>query len=190
MIARRIAAAGALALAATASVPALASAAPVQPTRALLTAAEFPSGSSQYTVMHRPAPTAPAGAAGTSCDAARERLGAASAGGRSTEAVAYRDRTYASVELTDRPLLDPIRAVITACTDSEPGAPTTLAVPRDVSRYGAITASTEGGTTLETVAEVRGITIQVLVDASPDGADHATFWELLRAQIAKVERQP
>ena len=59
-----------------------------------------------------------------------------------------------------------------------------------MSRYGAITAATEGGTTLEAVAEVRGITIQVLVDASPDGADHATFWELLRAQIAKVERQP
>ncbi|KXP09728.1 hypothetical protein AXK57_12840 [Tsukamurella pulmonis] len=176
-----------LTLAATAGT---ATAAPVVPATAILTAAEFPSGSSQYTVMHRPAPTAPAGAAGTSCDAARERLGAASAGGRSTEAVAYRGRTYASVELTDRPLLDPIRAVITACTDSEPGAPTTLAVPRDVSRYGAITAATEGGTTLEAVAEVRGITIQVLVDASPDGADHATFWELLRAQIAKVERQP
>ncbi|TWS19335.1 hypothetical protein FK268_23755, partial [Tsukamurella sputi] len=89
MIIRRSAAACALTLAMTAAVPAAGSAAPVDPSRAILTAAEFPIGTgSSYRVTHtvNRAPTRASGLTDDGCESAGARMMAAAAGSRSTEA--------------------------------------------------------------------------------------------------------
>ena len=193
MIARRFAAAGALALLMASAVPALSAAAPVDPARAILSAAEFPIGNdASYRVTHtvNRAPARASGLTTDGCELAGVRMMSAAAGSRSIEAMAFQGKTYASVEVTDRALVSPIRAVMDACrTTPNADVPVPIGTPAEFTRYRLIAGAASHGKELNGWAEVRGVTVQVVVDASPNPPDYDTFWRLFRAQIAKIERQ-
>lgn len=189
----RTAAIGTVVLAAACLFPATAQAAPIAPSRAILTPSEFPSGSSGYRLIRTTAPSIPkaSGLTDNPCELAAMRLRLAAADARSAEAVAHRGKTYTSVELTDRDLVQKTREVIEAC---RPNGGDTLAVvstPAEFTRYRVYVGTTgSGGKEIQGWAAVRGVTVQVIIDSAPGGPDFETFWQLLRTQIAKVERQP
>ncbi|KXP09727.1 hypothetical protein AXK57_12835 [Tsukamurella pulmonis] len=191
MIARRIAAAGALALAATASVPALASAAPVQPTRALLTADEFPAGTTDYTLENRsPSAGLPSSSESPKCSAQREDLDQRLRGITSANAVALRRANEILVYVLDRPVTTQIADLATHCAIPGMGVATPRAVPGDLARVRARVVTTSPDT-IQGWADVRGATVSVnLFGIDGAAADREAFWQLFRAQIAKVERQP
>lgn len=193
MIARRFAVAGLLAVGIVLVAPAMSTAAPVDPTRAILSAAEFPIDTGTYRVTHtvNRAPTTSSGLTADACESAGVKMMNAATGSRSTEAMAFQGKTYASVELTDRALVTPIRATIDACrTTPNADVPVLIGTPAEFTRYRLIAGTASHGKELNGWAEVRGVTVQVVVDASPNPPDYDTFWRLLRAQIAKIERQP
>ncbi|MBS4104572.1 hypothetical protein [Tsukamurella paurometabola] len=68
------------------------------------------------------------------------------------------------------------------------GTPTPESVPRDLARVRTrvVTTSTD---TIQGWADVRGATVSVnLFGIDGAAADREAFWQLLRAQVAKVER--
>lgn len=174
--------------------PGMAHAAPVEPARAILTAAEFPIDSGRsYRVTHtvNHAPARASGLTTDGCELAGVRMMSAAAGSRSSEAMAFQGRTYASVQLTDRALVAPILATIDACrTTPNADVPVLIGTPAEFTRYRLIAGTASHGKELNGWAEVRGVTVQVVVDASPNPADYATFWRLLRTQLTKIEKQP
>lgn len=101
---RRFAAACALALTTAVTIPALASAAPVQPARALLTAAEFPSGTTNYTAERSTPSAGIGGPESAECTDRREALEAEFKAAGSATAAALRGRSVIRVAIIDRPL--------------------------------------------------------------------------------------
>lgn len=172
---RRPAAAVAIAVVLATAVPALSSAAPVDPARAILTAAEFPIDSGRsYRVTHtvNHAPARASGLTTDGCELAGIRMMSAASGSRSTEAMAFQGKTYASVQLTDRTLVAPILATIDACrTTPDADVPVLIGTPAEFTRYRLIAGTASDGKELNGWAEVRGVTVQVVVDASPNPAD-------------------
>lgn len=187
MIARRCAAATALAVAAL-SVPALAQAAPVVPSQAVLAANEFPAGSFDYKVFRDTFPAAGSAEAGTSpCGIATRELERMLAGVSVVEAEAWRGSTL-FYSVVGRPVKDLQSKQTGACLPSTQAV--RQQIPVDLARVN-LTVTRSGSQRIEGSADVRGVTVGV-VGSAPDGKtlDTDTFWQVLRAQIAKVERQP
>ncbi|WP_020693898.1 hypothetical protein [Tsukamurella sp. 1534] len=167
--------------------PAAAHAAPVDPARAVLSASEFPAGSTGYRVINRveSSPASSSGLADDACATATQQLIAASNGTRASEAIAHRGRTYASVEVSNRATTGLVRNLVAECGDALGDVPAPLAVPADLAPYRTFVGTMPGGKEIQGWADVRGTTVSVVVDA-PSAADYDTFWYLFRAQIAKV----
>ena len=188
MTARRSAATAVIA-ALLAAFPAAAQASPVSTSRAVLTEHEMPAGSSGYTVRTATARVPSATVPDTACDRAGRRADVALAGSTGTEATARRAGDTLRVEVSDRPGVAVARDVITSC-NADPGVvpASEVAPPPDLARMAPSVTRTRDGRLLQSVVDVRGMSIAVSVTGSQKPADSATFWQLLRTQITKVEK--
>ncbi|CAM3347400.1 hypothetical protein [Tsukamurella hominis] len=187
---RTLVAGATVAVLATVGLPAAAHAAPVVPARALLTAAEFPAGSTQYTPGRRTPSTGLGGLESADCIALRDGLDGDFRRSAVADAVALRGRSAIMVSIVDRPLTSRIADVVTRC--AEPDVPRAVAVtaPTDLERVRPRVLTT-GADDIRGWADVRGTTVGVIVEGENGAAaDRDAFWQLLRAQVAKVERQP
>lgn len=179
-----------VAVLAAVGLPAAAQAAPVVPARALLTATEFPNGSSHYTPGRRTPSAGIGGLDSADCAARRARLNDDFRRSTFADAVALRGRSAILVSIIDRPLAPRIADTATRCNGSSVPQAASVAIPADLQRLRPRVLST-GADDIRGWADVRGTTVGVIVEGE-DGAaaDRDAFWQLLRAQIAKVERQP
>lgn len=179
-----------VAILAAVGLPGVAHAAPVVPARALLTAAEFPAGSSHYTPGRRTPSTGIRGVDSADCAALRTRLNDDFRRSTFADAVAQRGRSTILVSLIDRPLAPRIADAASRC--GEPSVPraASVAIPADLQRVRPRVLST-GADDIRGWADVRGTTVGVIVEGeNGSAADRDAFWQLFRAQVAKVERQP
>lgn len=187
---RRFAAAFALALTTAVTIPALATAAPVQPSRALLTAAEFPSGTTNYTAERTTPSAGIGGPESADCAHRRDALEAEFKAAGSATAAALRGRSTIRAAVIDRPVASRATEFAMRCPAPGTPAPIALGVPSDL-QHARPSILSSGADFLSSWADVRGTTVLVLAigeDGAP--ADRDAFWQTLRAQIAKVERQP
>ncbi|ADG78384.1 hypothetical protein [Tsukamurella paurometabola] len=189
MIARRLAAAGALALAAL-SAPALAQAAPIVPSQAILAAHEFPFGSTSYQLKDETIDFTGAESADDSpCERSLRDAMAAIAGTKAMSAEAKRGTTTISSAIVARSYTDRVAKIDEACDDGA-ARQQNLAAPPDLARYTSH-ITTYRGSSIDSWVDVRGVTVSVQVYSSGSNAvDSEAFWQTLRAQVAKVERQP
>lgn len=192
MIARRFAAAGALGLATLTFVPAVAQAAPVNTARAILAADEFPFGSSGYKVeteMLDPFDE-PEGSS-TPCSrfirSMFERLG----GAQVTSAQSVRDTTEVEVAVINRSMASLMAEGFPTCeaqVDARARS-TVLAAPADLTRLHPFIF--KDADEMQAWVDLRGVSVNVIATSKSRGpADADAFWQVLRTQIAKVERQP
>ncbi|ADG78385.1 putative protein OS=Tsukamurella paurometabola (strain ATCC 8368 / DSM / CCUG 35730 /CIP 100753 / JCM 10117 / KCTC 9821 / NBRC 16120 / NCIMB 702349/ NCTC 13040) OX=521096 GN=Tpau_1767 PE=4 SV=1 [Tsukamurella paurometabola] len=191
MIARRLAAVGALTLAAL-SAPALAQAAPIVPSQAILAAHEFPFGSTRYKVTSEVG--SPAKSSGeTACDRASYAVDKRMEGTRTTDASAERGATELEASVNERPMADAMRTVFQTC-GTQFGIRDRIALlplPADLNRYNGFVFISVARDSYIGVVDVRGAAVGVSVNSRGDQpADGDAFWQTLRAQVAKVERQP
>ncbi|GAA1073081.1 hypothetical protein [Tsukamurella spumae] len=178
---------------ALAGLPAVAQAAPVVPARAVLAANEFPAGSTGYSVRSEVGEPAGELISDTACGAAEHRVDKALAGAHSTDAKARRGALDLETSVIERPMATVMRGVITTCSAKLRYGTRAIVkpLPADLSRHQGFTVSTGDNQTLIAVVEVRGASVGVQVSGtSATPADPAAFWQLVRAQVAKVERQP
>lgn len=191
MITRRSAAAGALALGAATVLPGVANAAPVQPRAAIVSAGELPAGSSGYTLSTKVAqpPTKPA--RDTPCDRMAHRIETALAGSTTVEVSATRGTDEIHVGISEGSGVSTARDVITAC-NTDPGVvpQATVGAPSDLARLAPFITRTRDGKLLQATIDLRGVSVTVYVVNMDRSVDSSIFWQVLRAQVAKVERQP
>ncbi|GAA1073066.1 hypothetical protein [Tsukamurella spumae] len=171
--------------------PATASAAPVVPARAVLTAAELPSGSKDYMVFPiaaLPAPNGPGPNRSSPCETASYALQRAVAGAQAVEADAWRGDTHFYASVFGRAATAEFTAQDSAC--GETANATRLPVPADLVRLDPVLLRVNAHR-VTGMADVRGATVGVIA-SSPDDKplNLDTFWQVFRAQIAKVEKQP
>lgn len=192
---RRVA--GAAAAAATiVSLPALAHAAPVVPQQAVLAAHEFPAGSTDYKV-ERETLTSPDGLpedspADSECGTKLNALARSMEGTEILEAEAVHGTTELEASVLSRTITAARGAATEACRSDVAAAnrPTILAAPDDLARLKPFIMAV-GRNTLQAWVDVRGVTVIVEAEGKKDAAaDSEIFWQTLRAQVAKVERQP
>lgn len=192
---RRVA--GAAAAAATIiSLPALAHAAPVVPHQAVLAAHEFPTGSTGYKV-ERETLTSPDGLPEDSptdsvCGTKLNALARVLEGTEIVEAEAVHGTTELEASVLNRTITAARGAATEACRADVAAAdrPTILAAPDDLARLKPFIMAV-GRNTLQAWVDVRGTTVIVEAEGKKDAAaDSEVFWQTLRAQVAKVERQP
>lgn len=190
MHARLLIAGVALAGAAAAGLPAVAQAAPVVPAQAILAAHEFPLGSTGYE-SNQTVEKAPSKSSGTTeCDRKSDELDRAAAGARSADASANRGDTVFLVSILERPLIAQLKEFIRICGDGGEDRGTPLAAPHDLARYQPRLTSSLGGRFLQAGLDVRGTSVIVLARNGRAPADFDGFWQTLRAQVGKIERQP
>ncbi|MET9328612.1 hypothetical protein [Tsukamurella sp. NPDC003166] len=181
-------------LLAVAGLPAVAQAAPVDPARAILSAAEFPAGTTGYAVEHETIRTTDDvnGPTRTECD---RRLVAAAKkidGAPATTAKVTRGSVGVESAVVGRSFTAEVTSLTTAC-DAESDTrirSVVLPAPQDLARFRTFVLQ-YAGNSFQGWVDVRGAT--VTVDVSSRGsaaADRDLFWQVLRAQVAKVERQP
>ncbi|MBS4104095.1 hypothetical protein [Tsukamurella paurometabola] len=188
--------AGSAAAAAIISLPAGAQAAPVVPQQAVLAAHEFPGGSTGYKV-ERETLTAPDGLPEGSptdspCGTGLAALARAMEGTEIVEAEAVHGTTELEASVLSRPVTAARSAATEACRADVDAAdrPTILAAPDDLARLKPFIMAV-GRNTLQAWVDVRGVTVIVEAEGKKDGAaDSDVFWQTLRSQVAKVERQP
>ena len=171
--------------------PATAYAAPVVPARAVLTAAELPSGSKDYMVFPiaaLPAPTGPAPNTSSQCETASHALQTSLAGVPAVEAEAWHGDTHFYASVVGRAATAKFTAQDSAC--GETANATRLPVPADLVRLDPVLLRVNTHR-ITGMADVRGATVGVIA-SSPDDRPLSldTFWQVFRAQVAKVERQP
>ena len=79
---------------------------------------------------------------------------------------------------------------VTVTGNADPGVvpASEVAPPPDLARMAPSVTRTRDGRLLQSVVDVRGMSIAVSVTGSQKPADSATFWQLLRTQITKVEK--
>ncbi|CAM3827103.1 hypothetical protein ACXYTP_02205 [Tsukamurella ocularis] len=192
MIGRRLVVAGAIALAAPALGPGVAQAAPVNTTRTILAAHEFPLGSNGYKVETETLePFDEPGNTGTPCSrfirTMFERLG----GAQVTSAQVIRGTTQVEVAVVNRPMAALMAEGFPTCeAQVDPRARSTvLAAPTDLARLRPFVF--KDADEMQAWVDLRGISVNVTTTTKNRGpADAETFWQTLRAQVAKVERQP
>ena len=192
MIARRFVAAGAIALATLGIVPGVAQAAPVNTARAILAAHEFPLGSSGYKVETETLePFDEPDNASTPCSrfirTMFERLG----GAQVTSAQAGRGTTEVEVAVMNRPMAALMAEGFPTCeAQVDPRARSTvLAAPADLTRLRPFVF--KDADEIQAWVDLRGVSVNVIATSKNRGpADADAFWQVLRTQIAKVERQP
>ncbi|TWS25113.1 hypothetical protein FK268_07800 [Tsukamurella sputi] len=192
MIARRLSVAGAIAVATLAIVPAVAQAAPVNTARAILAAHEFPPGSSGYKVETETLdPFDEPEGSSTPCSrfirTMFERLG----GAQVTSAQASRGATDVEVAVVNRPMAALMAEGFPTCeAQVDPRARSTvLAAPADLTRLRPFVF--KDADEMQAWVDLRGISVNVTATTNNRGpADADAFWQVLRTQIAKVERQP
>ncbi|KXP05669.1 hypothetical protein HWD35_03380 [Tsukamurella tyrosinosolvens] len=187
---RTLVAGSTVAVLAAVGLPAAAHAAPVVPARALLTAAEFPAGSTHYAAGARSPSAGVAGSESAQCAKERAMLESSLRSGSASDAVAIREQTQILVSVIDRPLSASIAGYATRCATPAGAWTDPESIPSDLRGFRPRVVST-GPEDLRGWVDVRGATVGVVV-AGVDGtaADREAFWQLLRAQVAKVERQP
>ncbi|KXO92078.1 hypothetical protein AXK56_02985 [Tsukamurella pulmonis] len=195
MIARRIAAALVPVAAMSLLVPGTAHAAPVNTAQAVLAAHEFPLGSTGYKVetetlepLDEPQDASPAaGPCGRFIDAMFQRL----SGARVSDASAVRGGTEINATVLSRPMARFMADGFPTCEAAlDPRSRSTvLAVPADLARLNPFLF--RDADELQGWVDVRGISVNVIASATKGSAvDTDAFWQTLRAQVAKVERQP
>ena len=195
MIARRFAAALVPVAAVSLFVPAFAHAAPVNTAQAVLAAHEFPLGSSGYEVETEPlgqfdrsqAGSRPATACGRFIDAMFQRL----SGARVSDASALRGGTKINATIVSRPMARFMAEGFPTCEASlaPRSRATILAAPADLARLNPFLFRDEDE--IQGWVDVRGISVNVITSATVGSAvDTDAFWQTLRAQVAKVDRQP
>ncbi len=197
MRARHVLAGSTVAVLATVALPAAAQAVPVIPARAILAAHEFPSGSTEYSRNAGPrldSSDRPTGDPSrfTPCQRSLAAMYARVDRTTSAEATARRSSTKLDVTVIGAPVLDSTRELYRTCNADFPPAERTrdLAAPADIARVRPYIVA-NGHHELIAWVELRGITLHVDAWTTGGGTpDHDAFWHLLRAQIAKVERQP
>ncbi|TWS20191.1 hypothetical protein FK529_08725 [Tsukamurella asaccharolytica] len=164
-----------------------ASAAPVNKSL-VLTQAQFPAGSVDYrtgqlsgsAISLKPSAPQP-------CKDAANRLNGATANAQSAAASARNGYSFMTAGILSPAQGGLWRGLAQACS----GRVAELAVPGDLARYNPaiITyGAAEGATAIEGAADVDGYTVNVFVrglSETPANADR--FWQVLRAQIQKVE---
>ncbi|ADG78386.1 putative protein OS=Tsukamurella paurometabola (strain ATCC 8368 / DSM / CCUG 35730 /CIP 100753 / JCM 10117 / KCTC 9821 / NBRC 16120 / NCIMB 702349/ NCTC 13040) OX=521096 GN=Tpau_1768 PE=4 SV=1 [Tsukamurella paurometabola] len=180
----------AIAGAVSVGVPAVAHAAPVVPAQAVLAAHEFPFGSTGYETNQsvEKAPTKPSGT--TPCDLKEYEAEKTLTGARSADAQVDRGETTLAASILDRPIINTIRDLRRDCGSRFVREGRPLAVPADLTRYKADVFTFAEGQLLDATVEVRGVTVSVMAVNEKNPADFDGFWQTLRAQVAKVERQP
>ncbi|BDD83057.1 hypothetical protein TPB0596_28200 [Tsukamurella pulmonis] len=190
MRARHLVAGTTVAVLAAVGLPGVAQAAPVVPAQAVLAAHEFPAGSTGYTQKSSIESAASVPSAKTPCTTATYEAEKATAGGRSTTATARRGSTVLDASVIDRVVIDKAIEIGRACTDDGPMPGTRLSAPADLARYRTVFSSNAGGRELIGFIGVRDSTVRVDAVSVRDRADFDAFWQTVRAQVAKVERQP
>lgn len=173
--------------------PGVASAAPVPLEAAVLAPHEFPAGSDRYEVESE-APELSAyrvDDADRACADATTAVETSLEGARAVEAEAVRGATGFETTLYSQPVATELGAWREACADeSQP-----LTAPADLARLNPVifrSAPEENGEVDQYGAyvNVRGVTVIIDADATAGAADWNGFWDVLRTQVAKVERQP
>ncbi|BDH57008.1 hypothetical protein [Tsukamurella sp. PLM1] len=193
---RRLVAGTTAAAATIICLPAIAQAAPVSPQHAVLAAHEFPLGSTGYKVEREklsalegvPSDPGAASPCATALTALTERL----ADSEIVEAEAVRGTTELEASVLDTTVTTARRDAATACRSSVDAddRPSTLQAPADLARLKPFIFAI-GTDTLQAWVDVRGVTVIVEAEGKNDAAaDSESFWQTLRAQVAKVERQP
>lgn len=180
-----------VAVLAVACFPAVANAAPVNPGRALLSQSEFPAGTFGYEAGRgRPSTGLDSGKTPQCAAKSRDldrRLDTVAA----ADARAGIGSTTLLVYIVDQPLSTAIGDVVRSCDengDMVRVAP--AAIPADLRRLSPFVLSS-AKTDLQGWVDVRGVTVSVNAFGPDRGAaDTEAFWQTLRAQVAKVERQP
>lgn len=188
-----------VAVLAAVGLPAAAQAAPVDTAHAVLAAHEFPAGTTGYTVETETltpigdsaAPGAVGGSSPTACERNMGRMFERMDGARVTEARAVRGTTRVEAALLNRPLTALMMETFPTCeaalSPSERSA--VPAAPADLARLRPFIFRDEDE--LQAWVDVRGVAINVTArSTNRSSADADAFWQLLRAQVAKVERQP
>lgn len=171
----------------------MAAAAPIVPSQAVLAAQEFPIGSTGYKVSSDIGSPADKPDGDTPCDRASYDVEKAVAGVKSTDAKAVRGPQRLEASVISRPMAGVMRQLFATCT-TQFRYSTSAAVaplPADLSRYTGFIVRSPKQRSLIGVVDVRGAAVGAEVDASGSApVDEDAFWQLLRAQIAKIERQP
>lgn len=191
MIARRFGVAGVLAVSVVAAAPVVANAAPVQLHSAIVSARELPVGSSEYALSTTLAPVPEKPTRDAPCDRTAYRVKTSLAGSKAAEVSATRGDDGITVRISDRPGVRDSRDVITAC-NTDPGVVPQVTVdpPSDLARHTLLITRTRDGKLTQAVVDLRGISVTVAVVNMNRAIDSSTFWQVLRTQVAKVERQP
>lgn len=177
---------------ATVGLPAVAEAAPVNLSRALLAADEFPLGTSGYTVALdtlRISGVVDA-VASTECDRKVDATFRHAEGARFVSAKVRRGTTGIESMVVDRRITAAVSDMTTTCdaaTDQR-SRPVVLPSPADLTRLHPYVVQYGKGS-VQGWADVRGTTVTVDLSDSR-GTDRDLFWQTFRAQIAKVEKQP
>ncbi|WP_159103257.1 hypothetical protein [Tsukamurella sp. 1534] len=181
---------------AAALLPAVAQAAPVNPSQAVLAAHEFPFGSTGYKVERevlKPddvAPDAPADAT-SPCAVELGRTFEKLAGVTVVEAEVTRAGTELEAAVMSRRVTDYFTATFRACNAQMPPREraSVLPVPADLAGRGAFVF--RDGDEYIGWTDVRDVTVTVYAEAKDKlPVDAEAFWQTFRAQVAKVERQP
>ncbi|GAA1014682.1 hypothetical protein [Tsukamurella strandjordii] len=188
---RHLVAAASIAGAVVIGLPAVAQAAPVVPAQAILAANEFPFGSVEYKVSSEIGAPPVKVTGDSSCERASYDLDKRLEGAKSTDAEAVRGSSKLEASVNDRPMADAMRTVFRVC-GAELGVQLAIApLPADLSRYNGFVFLSESRDSAIGVVDVRGAAVGVSVDGRGNQpADTDAFWQILRAQVAKVERQP
>lgn len=193
MIARRSAAVAALVVGVAAGLPAVAQAAPVVPARAVLAAHEFPTGTSGYVVENETINTSDEVSEPTRTECDRRLVAGAKAinGAHASTAKVSQGSTRVESAVVDRSFTAAVAELTAACeAESSPSSRSiVLPAPADLAGYRTLLTQ-YSGTSFQGWVDVRGTTVTVDVMSHGNGADRDVFWQVLRAQVAKVERQP
>ena len=193
MRARHLLAGSTVAVLAAVGLPGIAQAAPVVPAQAVLAAHEFPAGTTGYKATAEVGEPAGTLVSGSACGRAEHAVDQKLEGARSTDAQVRRGALTLESSVIDRPLSAAMRNVFTTCAAGTPAAGRSLpaALPTDLARYKGFVVRVGGGQAMIGVVDVRGASVGVSVEGtSSSPADEGAFFQVLRAQVAKVERQP
>lgn len=188
MRARHLLGGSTVAVLAAICLPGIVQAAPVVPAQAVLAAREFPAGTTGYTAKTEVGKPAGTLASDSPCGRAEHAVDQRLAGARSTDAQVRRGALTLESSVIDRPMSATMRNTFTTCAA---GRAVPEALPADLARYQGFVVRVGGGQSLVGVVDVRGASVGVSVDgSSASPADEGAFFLVLRAQVAKVERQP
>jgi len=191
MRARHLLAGSTVAVLTAVGLPGIAQAAPIVPAQAVLAAHEFPAGTTGYTAKAEVGEPAGQLVSDSACGRAEHAVDQRLEGARSTDTSARRGALTLESSVIDRPMAAVMRDTFSVCTAGLRERPVPAALPADLARHKGFVVRMADGRALVGVVDVRGASVGVSVDGPASApADEAAFWQVLRAQVAKVERQP